>query len=203
MEEIEQTKDDDEKMVLGSLRLHNLGYSIKNSPSYDTQVDAINRVVKEQVVFINSKFEQYNNHPTIGLRDAINDAYNNVLYRKILISLGERNKVIIGSIRNAIDHGNVTVVENKIKLEDVSLKDNGTREKEFLCTAGAKELYDVAYHLDTKTPSDHFDFNDMLLEINDILEDDVRASLYEVTNKVRQMNEACLLEDLRQVVRKR
>ncbi len=194
--------DEQEEMILGSLRMRNLNYSFMNSKSYSVIFRRVNRLVKEYTAELNKKIKEYEHRPTIGGRDSINRTLES-FYKNLLLVLSQRNKIIVGSIRNAIDHGNVSVADGEMKLKNVSYKDNGTKEKKFTCSGSLESFFDLITHLDARKPSEGFNFDDALLETDGLISDGLKASLNEVLSRIRSINEKYLLEDVRQVALKR
>ncbi len=194
--------DEQEEMILGSLRMRNLNYSFMNSKSYSDIFRKVNKLVKEYTAVLNKKIKEYEERPTIGGRDSINRTLES-FYKNLLLVLSQRNKIIVGSIRHAIDHGNVSAANGEMKLKNVSYKDNGTKEKKFTCSGSLESFFDLITHLDDRKPSQGFNFDDALLEIDGLISDGLKASLNEVLSRIRSINEKYLLEDVRQIALKR
>jgi hypothetical protein len=194
--------DEQEEMILGSLRMRNLNYSFMNSKSYSDIFRKVNKLVKEYTAVLNKKIKEYEERPTIGGRDSINRTLES-FYKNLLLVLSQRNKIIVGSIRHAIDHGNVSAANGEMKLKNVSYKDNGTKEKKFTCSGSLESFFDLITHLDDRKPSEGFNFDDALLEIDGLISDGLKASLNEVLSRIRSINEKYLLEDVRQIALKR
>lgn len=188
--------------TLGHLKMRNFDFSpiIKNQ---DLNI-IINNAVKEQVSFLKSKIDYYNNHKDLSqdiqikLYEEIMRVYDN-MNQIIITKLANRNYVVVESIRNAIEHGNILPTPNgKVELQDKT--NQNASNTNFTCIVSPDDLYELTNSLEENNSEEKYTFEDFLLELKKVLDDDTYKALEET---IKQINRIKLVVDLTQIKNKK
>ena len=193
-DKIEQIKNEDEKIALGSLRISRINSNFDNNEVYDRQVEAIENIVCECIKDMQEKIKDYNNKKIVGKRRALNDLLFDYYYKKIIKSLANKNKLIISSIRNGIDHGNVREMRDKMVIIDVNKgKKIEEDDKLFYCFAQPEEFFSLTESLEKKQSSTEFTYEDLLAELKPIIKKETYDALIDVILEIEVINKEALV----------
>ena len=192
-ESIEQSPADEKS--LGKLKISKL------NPKYlltDSQADVINKKIKLTTKKIRKMINQYINHKTIEQREYIMIEFkrlNEELFEALII----RNKEIIASIRNSIEHGNIEPQNGDMKLYDqTDPKDEESTN--FTCKGSPKDFLEVFEKIELQDKNDDFSYKDFLHEIEYILQDkypQTFSNFISIIEEIRKINEEALLDILK------
>ena len=196
---IEQSSDED--ISLGKLKFSRL------NPKFlvtENQVDSIKNKIKLSTKRINKMIKQYQEHKTINQREIIMTEFKK-LYEELLVNLSLRNKTIITSIRNSIEHGHFNPNNCTIELYDQSNpKDNSTTK--FKCYGSPEDFFAIFKKIELSDKNNDFTFTDFLEEIEYILKDDysqIYLNFINLIQAIRKINEEALLDILKEERKKK
>lgn len=193
-DKIEQIKNEDEKIALGSLKISRINSNFDNNEVYDRQVEAIENIVCECIKDMQEKINDYNNKKIVGKRRALNDLLFDYYYKKIIKSLANKNKLIISSIRNGIDHGNVREMRDKMVIIDVNKgKKIEEDDKLFYCFAQPEEFFSLTESLEKKQSSTEFTYEDLLAELKPIIKKETYDALIDIILEIEVINKEALV----------
>ena len=173
----------------------------KLKPKYtetDESSETINTKIKLTTKKINKKIKQYQAHKTIIQREQIMNELKR-LYEEVLEVLSSRNENIISSIRNSVEHGNITPHDDTIEL----INRTNPLDKSictFTCQGTPKDFIEIFKRLELENKNDDFTFNDFMEEIEYILKDkhpQTYNNFVILIEAIRKINEDALLDVLK------
>ena len=176
--------DESKNIAIGSFRMSKAKYSFKNNEDFNRKVDLIVEELKSRAKAYKKSMELYSENSHAGVLIHINEKTEK-FYESMLHHFSDINKIIIGSIRNGIEHGNVDchnremVIFNdgssKQVIDDKQLTSDNTGNL-FAMSADPQYLCDVVdglYELTKLNPDmekiPSLGFHEMLEELEYIL----------------------------------
>ncbi len=145
---------------------------------YSRQVESIITKTKEFINKINRKINIYIDHNNTDSFKAVIISDFGTLYTDIMTSIGIKNKTIVTSLRNAIEHGNYEPTPNdEIYMYDQIDHTNDSTIK-FKTTVKTADLFNIATQLDSKI-SMHYKYTiaDFLSELRPLLGEELCGAL--------------------------
>ncbi len=194
-----EATDRENRMALGSLRMSKINYTFSNNSEYDRRVESIIGKVQQIINLMNDYIANYNKTNNVGQLNAINSVFFNSFYEEMLLNLASKNKTILRSIRNGIDHGRVCEVFSKMIITDASSLSLNSSNSKFLCYSEpeaflelAEGLQVISENIQDRNPLDKISFDDMIEEIGYVLKNAGRDALYielvGIYKKITQLN---------------
>lgn len=152
---------DDEKQKIGNIINFERNYiNIKNY---------INKLCIEFSEKMESRIESYYNNPSENFRHSLMDIYAD-FYTSIMNSIGNRNQLIITSVRNSVEHGNYYVNKNgSLILYDQS-DHSDNKSIKFLCGALPQQLFDITKTIELGDSKDRYIMDDFFKELETIVD---------------------------------
>ena len=140
--------------------------------------------------------QQYKNNPSSFFRKSINDFFKKY-YEEIISIFSDKNAFVLNSIRNSIEHANITDIRGLIFLNDQS-NQNDDNSMNFRCYGKADDYFDIISTLETGVAKEKFTFDDFLSELKSIVDDSSFNDFLEIISKLRIMNVEALVSVLKQ-----
>lgn len=148
---------------------------------YSDTINYINRLCIEFSEKMDSKIETYYNNPSENFRNSLMDIYVE-FYISIMNSIGNRNKLVLTSIRNSIEHGNYCVNKNgSIILYDQSNHSDNDSIK-FLCCSFPQQLFNITKSIELKSAKDKYVMDDFFKELETIVDDTTLTKIMNTMN---------------------
>lgn len=199
-------KTKEEKELLGYLKISKLHpeygrvndnkFSINEDSQYTKKVTDIRVYTLNFINKMQEKIQQYKNNPSSFFRKSINDFFKKY-YEEIISIFSDKNAFVLNSIRNSIEHANVTDIRGFIFLNDQS-NQNDDNSMNFRCYGKADDYFDIISTLETGVAKEKFTFDDFLSELKSIVDDSLFNDLLEIISKLRIMNVEALVSVLKQ-----
>ena len=128
----------------------------------------INKLCVEFSEKMDTRIEAYYNNPSESFRHSLMDIYA-VFYTSIMNSIGNRNQLIITSIRNSVEHGNYYVNKNgSLILYDQT--DHSNKSIKILCGALPQQLFDITKTIELGDSKDKYIIDDFFKELETIVD---------------------------------
>lgn len=129
----------------------------------------INKLCVEFSEKMDTRIEAYYNNPSESFRHSLMDIYA-VFYTSIMNSIGNRNQLIITSIRNSVEHGNYYVNKNGslILYDQTDHSDN--KSIKILCGALPQQLFDITKTIELGDSKDKYIIDDFFKELETIVD---------------------------------
>ena len=153
--------NDNEKQKISS--------TINFEKNYMNIKNYINKLCVEFSEKMDTRIEAYYNNPSESFRHSLMDIYA-VFYTSIMNSIGNRNQLIITSIRNSVEHGNYYVNKNGslILYDQTDHSDN--KSIKILCGALPQQLFDITKTIELGDSKDKYIIDDFFKELETIVD---------------------------------
>ena len=202
-----KSKEDKKNLGLGYLKVSKLNplYIKSNNGIFDNNndseyIDKINSIEKNIATKIipnmKKQINQYKNNPNPTFRVSINEMFKK-FYEEIISSFADKNALILTSIRNSIEHGNVHDFNGCIMLHDQS-NQNDEQSINFCCWGTAKDFYEITKNIETGKLNEEFTFEDFLDELKSIIDISLFNELLKIVNEIKKINAEALITVLKQ-----
>jgi hypothetical protein len=147
--------------------------------SFNQNTGHINDKCKNFNRSIEKVIRQFDMNPNEEFKKSLTNQFVN-FYMYLLNCCGDRNKMIIKSIRNAVEHGNYSVNEdNNIFLYDLP-KQNDLTTIKFKCIATPKALFNITNAVNNESLNEEFTQEDFFNELKSFIDDNILNKL--ITN---------------------
>ena len=163
-----------EDKVLDNLNLSDnekqkISSTINFEKNYMNIKNYINKLCVEFSEKMDTRIEAYYNNPSESFRHSLMDIYA-VFYTSIMNSIGNRNQLIITSIRNSVEHGNYYVNKNGslILYDQTDHSDN--KSIKILCGALPQQLFDITKTIELGDSKDKYIIDDFFKELETIVD---------------------------------
>lgn len=149
---------------------------------YEETVAHINKFCVEFSEKMNLKIRDYHNNPNQSFRHLLM-SYFIEFYESIMKSMGNKNKLVIRSIRNSIEHGNFRVFDDGNILLFDQADHNDLNSIKFLCHSSPQKLFDLAKKCELDDEKDDYIMDDFFQELKSILNEEVFTNVKYTMNK--------------------
>lgn len=129
----------------------------------------------------NEKLNKYYKNQTKGLKYSLMYTFSN-FYTSLINYIGNKKKIIITSIRNAIEHGNYLYINNKIYLYDMTEQQNKKSIK-FICSVFPNDLFTLAKSIEENRTKNNYKIENLLNDLNPVFNDKKRKTFINILNK--------------------
>ena len=152
----------------------------------------INKLCTEFSEKMNIRIEAYYNNPSESFRNLLMDIYAE-FYTSIMYSIGNRNQLIITSIRNSVEHGNYYVNKNGslILYDQTDHSDN--KSIKILCGALPQQLFDIAKTIELGDSKDKYNMDDFFKELETIVD---KTTLNNIMNTMNNFSKIIFGKDI-------
>ena len=164
--------DNERKKISSTINFEKNYMNIKNY---------INKLCTEFSEKMNTRIEAYYNNPSESFRNLLMDIYAE-FYTSIMYSIGNRNQLIITSIRNSVEHGNYYVNKNGslILYDQTDHSDN--KSIKILCGALPQQLFDIAKTIELGDSKDKYNMDDFFKELKTIVDKTILNNIMNTMN---------------------
>lgn len=176
-----------------------IGDEININSQYFVKVTAINKETKNFIRKMQELFKSYNKD--MRTHNAIRNLFNQY-YNKIIDAFENTNAFILTSIRNSIEHANITDEFGYINLEDRNNQEDSNTTN-FKCCGSSMDFYELTYCLEIGDAKDKFTFEDFFSELEYVLEKDVYKDLLDIIRQIKEINEKSLVNVLTEIKNKK
>lgn len=148
---------------------------------YSDTINYINKLCIEFSEKMDTKIEAYyNNHSEI-FRHSLMSIYAE-FYTSIMNSIGNRNKLVLTSIRNSIEHGNYYVNKNGSLILYDQTDHNDNNSIKFLCGSFPQQLFDITKSIELGNVKDKYIMDDFFKELETIVDDTTLTKIMNTMN---------------------
>lgn len=151
---------------------------------YSDTINYINKLCIEFSEKMNAKIEAYYNNPSGNFRHSLMSIYAE-FYTSIMNSIGNRNKLVLTSIRNSIEHGNYYVNKNGSLILYDQTDHNDNNSIKFLCVSFPQQLFDITKSIESDNTKDKYIMDDFFKELETIVDD---ATLIKIMNTMNSFS---------------
>lgn len=163
-------KDKDlDNLNLSDNERQKISSTINFEKNYMNIKNYIDKLCTEFSEKMNTRIEAYYNNPSESFRYSLMDIYAK-FYISIMYSIGNRNQLIITSIRNSVEHGNYYVNKNGslILYDQTDHSDN--KSIKILCGALPQQLFDITKTIELGDSRDKYIMDYFFKEIETIVD---------------------------------
>ena len=152
----------------------------------------INKLCVEFSEKMDTRIEAYYNNPSESFRHSLLNIYA-VFYTSIMNSIGNRNQLIITSIRNSVEHGNYYVNKNGslILYDQTDHSDN--KSIKILCGALPQQLLDITKSIELGDSKDKYNMDDFFKELETIVD---KTTLNNIMNTMNNFSKIIFGKDI-------
>ena len=116
--------------------------------------------------------KQYEEHPNKAFRHSLLDKFTE-FYDNVMKKYGIKNKMLITSIRNSVEHGNYMVINKKcVGLYDQPNQNDNSTIK-FSCISDSETLFELTNEINKKDLEDEYIIEDFFEELKSIIDTDL------------------------------
>ena len=175
--------DNERKKISSTINFEKNYMNIKNY---------INKLCVEFSEKMDTRIEAYYNNPSESFRHSLMDIYA-VFYTSIMNSIGNRNQLIITSIRNSVEHGNYYVNKNGslILYDQTDHSDN--KSIKILCGALPQQLLDITKSIELGDSKDKYNMDDFFKELETIVD---KTTLNNIMNTMNNFSKIIFGKDI-------
>ena len=175
--------DNERKKISSTINFEKNYMNIKNY---------INKLCTEFSEKMNTRIEAYYNNPSESFRNLLMDIYAE-FYTSIMYSIGNRNQLIITSIRNSVEHGNYYVNKNGslILYDQTDHSDN--KSIKILCGALPQQLLDITKSIELGDSKDKYNMDDFFKELETIVD---KTTLNNIMNTMNNFSKIIFGKDI-------
>lgn len=164
--------DDERQKIKSTINFERNFINIKNY---------INKLCIEFSEKMDTRIKSYYSNPSENFRHSLMDIYAE-FYTSIMNSIGNRNQLIITSIRNSVEHGNYYVNKNgSLILYDQSDHSDNKNIK-ILCGALPQQLFDITKTIELGDSKDKYIMDDFFKEIETIVDKNTLNNIINTMN---------------------
>ncbi len=141
----------------------------------------INKLCAEFSEKMDTRIEAYYSNPSENFRYSLMHIYAE-FYTSIMNSIGNRNQLIITSIRNSVEHGNYYVNKNGslILYDQTDHSDN--KSIKILCSALPQQLFDITKTIELDDSKDKYIMDDFFKELETIVDKTILNNIINTMN---------------------
>lgn len=141
---------------------------------------------------MDSRIVAYYNNPSENFRYSLMDIYAE-FYTSVMNSIGNRNQLIITSIRNSVEHGNYYVNKNGslILYDQTDHSDN--KSIKILCGALPQQLFDITKTIELGDSKDKYIMDDFFKELETIID---KTTLNNIMNTMNNFSKIIFEKDI-------
>lgn len=152
----------------------------------------INKLCAEFSEKMVSRIVAYYNNPSENFRHSLMDIYAE-FYTSVMNSIGNRNQLIITSIRNSVEHGNYYVNKNGslILYDQTDHSDN--KSIKILCGALPQQLFDITKTIELGDSKDKYIMDDFFKELETIID---KTTLNNIMNTMNNFSKIIFEKDI-------
>ena len=152
----------------------------------------INKLCAEFSEKMDSRIVAYYNNPSENFRHSLMDIYAE-FYTSVMNSIGNRNQLIITSIRNSVEHGNYYVNKNGslILYDQTDHSDN--KSIKILCGALPQQLFDITKTIELGDSKDKYIMDDFFKELETIID---KTTLNNIMNTMNNFSKIIFEKDI-------
>ena len=148
---------------------------------YGNRIKSINTLCNNFIENCGSKIEQYYNNPNQSFRLSLIQDYAE-FYNSIMKAIGNRNKLILTSMRNSIEQGNYYVNKNGSLILYDQTNHNDNSSIKFLCSLHPQELFDITKKIELGNAKDNYVMDDFFKELETIVDNATLDKLKDTMN---------------------
>lgn len=186
-------KDKDlDNLNLSDNERQKISSTINFEKNYMNIKNYIDKLCAEFSEKMNTRIEAYYNNPSESFRNSLMDIYAK-FYTSIMYSIGNRNQLIITSIRNSVEHGNYYVNKNGslILYDQTDHSDN--KSIKILCGALPQQLFDITKTIELGDSRDKYIMDDFFKEIETIVD---KTTLNNIMNTMNNFSKIIFGKDI-------
>ena len=166
---------------------------------YDMKVNAIIKYVDEFIQKMEPKVLKYKEIGLSNFRHSIMEQFN-TFHENLLNHLSDKNAIIVFSIRNATEHGNINQLRGKVTLYDMS-NQNNLNTVNFFCFGTCEDFYEITNAIEEDKVLD-FSFEDLLKELKSILPLELYNKLVSLIDDLTKLNAEALVSVIDQIAKR-
>ena len=152
----------------------------------------INKLCVEFSEKMDTRIEAYYNNPSENFRYSLMDNYAE-FYTSIMNSIGNRNQLIITSLRNSVEHGNYLVRKNGyLGLYD-QIDHSDDKDIKILCGALPQQLFNITKTIELGDSKDKYIMDDFFKELETIID---KTLLNNVMNTMNNLSKITFGKDI-------
>lgn len=152
----------------------------------------INKLCVEFSEKMDTRIEAYYNNPSENFRYSLMNNYAE-FYTLIMNSIGNRNQLIITSLRNSVEHGNYLVRENGyLGLYD-QIDHSDDKDIKILCGALPQQLFNITKTIELSDSKDKYIMDDFFKELETIID---KTLLNNVMNTMNNLSKITFGKDI-------
>ena len=152
----------------------------------------INKLCVEFSEKMDTRIEAYYNNPSENFRYSLMNNYAE-FYTLIMNSIGNRNQLIITSLRNSVEHGNYLVRENGyLGLYD-QIDHSDDKDIKILCGALPQQLFNITKTIELSNSKDKYIMDDFFKELETIID---KTLLNNVMNTMNNLSKITFGKDI-------
>ena len=152
----------------------------------------INKLCVEFSEKMDTRIEAYYNNPSENFRYSLMNNYAE-FYTLIMNSIGNRNQLIITSLRNSVEHGNYLVRENGyLGLYD-QIDHSDDKDIKILCGALPQQLFNIIKTIELSNSKDKYIMDDFFKELETIID---KTLLNNVMNTMNNLSKITFGKDI-------
>lgn len=148
---------------------------------YSDTINYINKLCTEFSEKMGAKIEAYYDNPSEIFRHSLMGIYAE-FYTSIMNSIGNRNKLVLTSIRNSIEHGNYYVNKNGSLILYDQTDHNDNNSIKFLCGSFPRQLFDITKSIELGNAKDKYIMDDFFKELETIVDDTTLTKIMNTMN---------------------
>ena len=153
---------------------------------YAENVEHIKTITRRFIKKAYERIANFNKKNNASVVQSLNDLMKDY-YTDVISSFAKKNKLVLTSIRNAVEHGNIHEASNNIVLHDQSSpKDINTMK--FFSYAKVEDVFNMIAQLDAGIKEESFTFDDFLGELKSILDANLFNELIKVFEEIRKVD---------------
>lgn len=152
----------------------------------------INKLCVEFSEKMDTRIEAYYNNPSENFRYSLMDNYAE-FYTSIMNSIGNRNQLIITSLRNSVEHGNYLVRKNGYLVLYDQIDHSDDKDIKILCGALPQQLFNITKTIELSDSKDKYIMDDFFKELETIID---KTLLNNVMNTMNNLSKITFGKDI-------
>ncbi len=161
---------------------------------YNNFQNCIKKACNDFINDMESKVDTYKNHPNEYFRHSIMYHFT-TFYNTILNYQGKRNEIIITSIRNSIEHGNLYAISGNILLYDQG-NHNDLKTIKSLSVSSPETLYNITKTIDQNNAKETYTLNTFFNTLKPLID---KQTLNKVQNIMNEFSIIIFGKELNQI----
>lgn len=178
-----------EKIDYSKLKIHPMliNFTPKNiiegtAVNYFNTIDSIKRKCEEFNLKMESHISNYDNNQSQNYRHSLMDSFAK-FYTEIMISLGTKNKYVMDSVRNSIEHGNYKYHKNGYVVMYDQTDHNNDDTIKFIAAMKPKALFNLTKQVEL-SKSEEFLLRDFVQQLSSIIGNELFERTWNNLNKL-------------------